>query len=101
MDINLSKLWEIVEDRGGCCAAVYVVAKKSDTTLQLNNNNHMDILYGGLHVEIESCVRFMEASWCGQWFQSLSRVSQNNAVVIGQLRLQSRAATMAEDKLRT
>ena len=27
MDINLSKLWEIVEDRGACQAAVHEVAK--------------------------------------------------------------------------
>ena len=27
MDINLSKLWEIVEDRGACHAAVHGVAK--------------------------------------------------------------------------
>ena len=27
MDINLSKLWEIVEDRGALCAAVHGVAK--------------------------------------------------------------------------
>jgi len=28
MDMNLSKLWEIVEDRGACYAAVYGVAKR-------------------------------------------------------------------------
>ena len=26
VDMNLSKLWEIVEDRGGCCAAIHGVA---------------------------------------------------------------------------
>ena len=35
MDMNLSKLWEIVEDRGTCCAAVHGLAK-SETQQQLN-----------------------------------------------------------------
>ena len=30
VDMNLSKLWEIMEDRGGWCAAVHEV-KKSQT----------------------------------------------------------------------
>ena len=37
MDMNLSKLWEIVEDRGAWCAIVYGVPK--NWTQQLNNNN--------------------------------------------------------------
>ena len=28
VDMNLSKLWEIVEDRGAWCAAVYGMAKR-------------------------------------------------------------------------
>ena len=39
MDMNLSKLWEIVEDRGAWHAAVHGGHKESDTTYQLNNNN--------------------------------------------------------------
>ena len=35
MDRNLSKLWEIVKDRGAGCAAVHVW----ETTWHLNNNN--------------------------------------------------------------
>ena len=37
MDMNLSKLWKIVEDRGGWCAAVHGVADL-DMTEWLNNN---------------------------------------------------------------
>ena len=32
VDMNLSKLWEIVEDRGAWCAAVSRGHKESDTT---------------------------------------------------------------------
>ena len=39
VDMNLSKLWEIVEDRGAWHAAVHGGHKESDTTYQLNNNN--------------------------------------------------------------
>ena len=34
MDMNLTKLWEIVEDRGDWCVTIHEVTKKK----QLNNN---------------------------------------------------------------
>ena len=38
MDINLSKLWEMVKDREAWCAVVHGVAKR---LTQLNNNKHV------------------------------------------------------------
>ena len=40
MDMSLSKLWEIVKDKGNWHAAVHGVVKISHTTYQLNNNNN-------------------------------------------------------------
>ena len=39
MDVSLSKLWEIVKDRGAWCVAVHRVTEDLDTTKQLNDKD--------------------------------------------------------------
>ena len=44
MDMSLSKLQEMLKDKGAWHATVHTVWKESDTTGQLNNNkNKLDI----------------------------------------------------------
>ena len=43
MDMNVSKLWEIVKDRLAWRAAVHQFSEL-DTTLQLNNNNRLSCI---------------------------------------------------------
>ena len=40
MDMNLSKLWEIVKDRDTWCAASHWGHKESDVTERLNSKPH-------------------------------------------------------------
>ena len=48
MDMNLSKLWEIVKDRGAWSAAIRGVTELDMTGKQLNNNknNNSDLWEG-------------------------------------------------------
>ena len=40
MDMSVSKLWEMLKDRGAWCVAVHGIVKESGMICQLSNNNH-------------------------------------------------------------
>ena len=44
MDMNLSKLWEIVEDRGACCATVHGTTELNthDLATEQQKQQHSD-----------------------------------------------------------
>ena len=51
MDMNLSKFWETVKDKGAWCAAVHGVTKMLDRTEQLGNNNRR-IMLSSYHLQL-------------------------------------------------
>ena len=55
--MNLSRLWEIVEDRGAWHAVVNWVTKKElDTTWQLNNNSNSKLYPTENILHWEACI---------------------------------------------
>ena len=74
MDMNLSKVWDIVEDRGAWCAAVHEVAKSrtvvSDWTMAVllsNNFRHKDTLqlYYNENILLFNCFQELECVRAG------------------------------------
>ena len=41
--LNLSKYWEVLEEREAWCAAIHEVSKQLDTTYQMNNNQKVRV----------------------------------------------------------
>ena len=42
-DLNLSKYWEVLEEREAWCAAILEVSKQLDMTYQMNNNQKVRV----------------------------------------------------------
>ena len=42
-DLNLSKYWEVLEEREAWCAAIHEVSKQLDMTYQMNNNQKVRV----------------------------------------------------------
>ena len=71
MDMSLSKLQEIVKDRGSLCAAVHGIAE-SDMTEPLSNNNRNAEEQGGLPATADTPVhRESFLPCCSQHFMDL------------------------------
>ena len=56
MDMNLSKLWELVRDREAWHAAVHGGRKESDMTKQVNNNNIYKYVMPNTHTHTHTYV---------------------------------------------
>ena len=62
MDMNLSKLWETVEDRGAWCSAVHGVAKSWTRLSDWTTANNLQVRRSEtLHyTELQSCIKYLD-----------------------------------------
>ena len=75
MDVNLSKLKEIVKDREAWCDTVHGVVKsrkESQTTLRRNNHHHPLVEYSSFQDDLTICTLLSVHSQCSKFYDLLN-----------------------------